>query len=96
MKLSVLSARQAAAQFDAWPVPPMHRMAHSLASIFGDHTFFLDRHGLNIVEVIDDEGRAYERGRVVKLATWADSACTVLSPHPEETTSTEVDLGGYQ
>jgi hypothetical protein len=93
MKLAANLATRAARQFDAWAVPPTHAMAHSFARVFGDHTFFIDRHGLSIVEVLDDaEAVPVEHGRVVKIATWADAACTALSPHPRETTPVKVRL----
>jgi hypothetical protein len=37
--------------------------------LFGEHTFFLDQHGLNIVEPVAAAEPAAERAKVVNLAT---------------------------
>jgi hypothetical protein len=39
--------------------------------LFGEHTFFLDRRGPNIVEPVEAAG---ESGMVVNLASWIDDS----------------------
>ena len=37
-------------EFEARAIPDSHPVVPKLTEIFGDHTFFLDSNGLNIVE----------------------------------------------
>jgi hypothetical protein len=58
--------------------------------LFGDHTFFLDSNGLNVVEPnesIDAPART-----VVNLANWSDAQLTSLAPHEPEPTEVVVVL----
>jgi hypothetical protein len=81
-------------QFEAQPVPSNHPSISQLSELFGDHTFFLDSNGLNIVEPIDSASDgATQQGQVVNLANWSDATLTRLAPHEPEPTDAVVDLG---
>ena len=73
MKMSSQMVERTLSQFEAQPVPDDHPAVTQLNRLFGDHTFFLDRSGLVIVEPAEpSEGRA-QSGVVVKLASWRTS-----------------------
>jgi len=40
--------------------------------VFGEHTFFLNQHGLNIAEPVEAAEPAAECAKVVNLASWSD------------------------
>jgi hypothetical protein len=50
MKLNAAQVERALGQFDARALPENHPVVPQLNTLFGDHTFFLDRNGLNVVE----------------------------------------------
>ena len=81
MKLSSESIDRTLTQFNAEAVPSEHPAADQFRSTFGDHTFFLDRNGLHIVEPGEPYPNGAPTGRVVKLASWADASKTSLAPH---------------
>jgi hypothetical protein len=64
-----------------------------LNELFGDHTFFLDSNGLNIVEPTVDATRAgTQAARVVNLANWTDADLTHLAPHEPKPTDAIIEL----
>jgi hypothetical protein len=79
-------------QFEALALPEDHPAIATLNKMFGEHTFFVDDNGLNIVQpaIRYDSGR--ELGQVVKLAKWEDAARTTLKPHEPEPTGIMVPL----
>ena len=79
------------AELNAEAIPAGHPMMSQLERLFGDHTYFLDSRGLNIVEPVEagNDGRL---GVVVNLASWTDSRAESLKPHQPEPTETVVDL----
>jgi hypothetical protein len=77
MKLTSANIKRVVDQIDASAVPEDHPLIGQLNATFGDHTFFLDREGLNIVEPGD--GGDVEAGRIVKLAAWGDERRTPLA-----------------
>lgn len=86
MKMNSAQIAQTLQQFQAEAVPVGHPVISQLERLFGDHTYFLDAKGLNIVEPIDEE---QDGGRqavvVVNLADWNDRAAkNSLEPHPPE------------
>jgi hypothetical protein len=94
MKLTSAQVERTLTQFEAQPVPSNHPSISQLSELFGDHTFFLDSNGLNIVEPIDSASDgATQQGQVVNLANWADATLTRLAPHEPEPTDAVVDLG---
>lgn len=64
---------------------------NKLKEAFGDHTFFLDFDGLNIIERGSESGSA--TGKVVKLASWSQDR-SQLQVHEPEVLPVTIDLGG--
>jgi hypothetical protein len=92
MRLTSEQVERTLTQFDAQPIPEDHPALARLSEVFGDHTFFLDRNGLNVVEPAQPADGA-EVGQVVKIAAWNDDQLTQLAPHPPEPTDLVVVLG---
>ncbi|HLW90028.1 MAG TPA: hypothetical protein VKS78_01845 [Roseiarcus sp.] len=93
MRLTNANIDRVLTQFDARPIPPDHPLSERLNTVFGEHTFFLDGHGLKIVEPEAPDEAGPEMGRVVKLASWIDEGQTKLAPHEWEFTDEVVLLG---
>lgn len=81
-----------AAQLNAEAIPAEHPMMSQLERLFGDHTYFLDSRGLNIVEPVEAGHVESRLGVVVNLASWTDAKGESLQPHRPEPTETVVDL----
>jgi hypothetical protein len=86
MKLNSAQVEQALTQFEAHVVPDDHPMVPKLNEMFGDHTYFLDGNGLNVVEPSDGTHAGAPVGTVVNLADWSDADMTSLAPHKPEPT----------
>ena len=86
MKLSSDLVERTLSQYDARVIPDNHPVAPQLSRMFGDHTFFIDRDGLSILEPVEPpQPGGADACKVVKLANWAEGGNT-LAPHdPEET-----------
>ena len=96
MKLSEPQIERALNQIDAEPVPQDHPVVPQLTKVYGEHTFFLDDDGLEIIEIAGggDGGASRDPvGYVVKLASWADQKQTTLATHEPEVTDVVVILG---
>ena len=91
MKLSPERVNQALGQFDAQVVPEDHPSVPQLNDMFGDHTYFVDGNGLNIVEPTSSAG-GQEAGQVVNVASWSDESQSRLTPHEPEPTDVVVML----
>jgi len=61
-----------------------------LIEVFGDHTFFLDEGGVNIVEQKQDAGET--AGHVVRLASWSEDR-EQLHGHEPKVLAVSVSLG---
>jgi hypothetical protein len=93
MRLNTTQIEQTLTQFPAEPIPADHPACAKLESLFGDHTFFLDGNGLNIVEPIAKEERDGGPSCVVmNVASWADASGQSLQPHAPESTEQTVSL----
>lgn len=92
MKMSAARIERALTQFEALVLPEDHPAVPQLHNLFGDHTFFLDRHGLHIVEPAGATPAGAPTGQVVKLASWTDSDQTSLATHPPEPTDVVIVL----
>jgi hypothetical protein len=92
MKLTSAQVERTLGQFDAQAIPDNHPVVPQLNDLFGDHTFFLDSKGLNIVEPADEVPRA-GAARVVNVANWSDPNLTSLAPHEPEPTDAIVEIG---
>jgi len=96
MKLTSALVERALSQFEAQAIPDNHPAIPELNELFGDHTFFLDRNGLNIVEPVEPPPAGAPAGKVVNLASWSDDDPPSLSPHEPEPTDIVVVLGFKQ
>jgi hypothetical protein len=92
MKLSSAQIQRTAAQISAQAIPDDHPVAHDLKGMFGDHTFFLDGNGLEVVESGEPTDGS-NVANVVNLASWADEARTALVPHAPQVTDVVVEVG---
>ena len=93
MKMNSAQIEKTLQQFQAQAIPAGHPVMRQLERLFGDHTYFLDAKGLNIVEPVDEAQDGGRRGVVVNLANWADrTEKDSLEPHSPEVTELEVDL----
>jgi len=92
MKMNSAQIEQTLSQLDAEAIPAEHPMMPQLERLFGEHTYFLDSNGLNIVEPVDAEESDGNRGVVVNLASWTDAKAQSLQPHQPEPTDLVVDL----
>ena len=82
MKLTDMQIEQIKDQLGANPVPPVSPTADLLTKHFGDHTFFIDDHGLHIFEMEHiDEGSGPMVVHPVRVASWAGEAKDALVPH---------------
>jgi hypothetical protein len=91
MKLNAAQLRKVEERFGIEPIPEEHSIQPSLKDTFGDHTFFLDAGGLNIVE--PDSSPGSSDAKVVKLASWSTEEKNELVAHRPEVLPTTVDLG---
>ena len=92
MKLNSAQIEHTLNQLDGAAIPAEHPMLSQLERLFGEHTYFLDSRGLNIVEPVDAEEADGRLAVVVNLADWADSSATSLKPHKPDPTDLVVDL----
>ena len=92
MKMNSAQIEQTLQHFQAQAIPAGHPVMPELQRLFGDHTYFLDGKGLNIVEPVDEE-RDGRRAVVVNLADWDDrTRKSGLEPHSPEVTDRVIDL----
>jgi hypothetical protein len=92
MKLNPAQLKQTLAQIEAQPIPDEHPLVPKLSEMFGNHTFFLDIHGLNVVEPMEDAAGGARAGTVVNLANWSDAHLSSLAPHEPQPTEVVVIL----
>jgi hypothetical protein len=95
MRLSAAQVEIAANQLRAEALPDNHPLIPKLNELFGDHTYFLDSHGLSVVEQAAHEPSAPSGDRtavVVNLANWTDSDPPKLEAHEPELTDSVVTL----
>jgi hypothetical protein len=92
MKLNSMQVEQTLAQLEAQVIPDDHPIVPKLSELYGDHTFFLDRNGLNVVELNESAETGEPAGQVLNLANWSDAGMTSLAPHDPEPTQVIVML----
>ena len=93
MRLNTTQIEQTLSQFPAEPIPADHPAVAKLESVFGEHTFFLDGNGLNIVEPVEaEEDGGGPSCVVLNVASWADASGQALQPHEPESTDRTVFL----
>ncbi len=93
MKLNSALVERTLSQFEAQVIPDNHPAAPELNRLFGDHTFFLDPKGLNIVELVAPTQEGAEAEQIVNLANWNNADPPSLAPHEPEPTDVIVILG---
>jgi hypothetical protein len=93
MKLTSTQVERTLNQLEAEAIPDGHPVIPQLQKLFGDHTYFIDNGGLNIVEPTDSNQPGAELGLVVNLASWNDAEPRSLEPHEPEPTDVVVTLG---
>jgi hypothetical protein len=99
MRLNSEWVERTLAQYPARLVPESDPVVPKLIDMFGDHTFFLDSNGLNIVEPAEPSRHGVQAGRVqpgrvVELAHWTDAKPPRLVPHDPQPTDLVVELEG--
>jgi hypothetical protein len=92
MKLNSTQTEHALSQFEAQVLPEDHPARSQLSGLFGDHTFFLDGSGLNVLEPAETGETEAQTGEVVSLASWSDETLTSLRPHEPEPTGVIIVL----
>jgi len=92
MKLNSTQLERTLSQFSAEVLPDDHPALKQLSNIFGDHTFFLDGSGLNVLEPAATAETDAQTGEIVSLANWSDATLTSLRPHEPEPTGVLVVL----
>jgi hypothetical protein len=93
MRLTSALVERTLSQFEAEAIPDNHPAVPQLRGLFGDHTFFLDGNGLNIVEPAEPSQEGVQAGKVVNLASWNDADPPKLAPHEPEPTGVVIVLG---
>jgi len=92
MKLNSEQVTRTLRQFDAQVIPDTHPAVPQLNNMFGDHTFFLNDTGLNVLEPAGPSEREAESGQIVNLAFWSDETQTSLRMHDPEPTGVVIAL----
>jgi hypothetical protein len=92
MKLNSTQLERTLSQFSAEVLPDDHPALKQLSNIYGDHTFFLDASGLNVLEPAATAETDAQTGEIVSLANWSDATLTSLRPHEPEPTGVLVVL----
>lgn len=78
MKLNAAQVKETLTEMDAQVLPDDHPAVNQLVELYGDHTYFLDRGGLKVLEEAESDMQA---GEVVSLADWSDSTFSSLLAH---------------
>ena len=92
MRLTSALVERTLNQFEAQVIADSHPVIPLLKGVFGDHTFFLNRSGLNIVEPTETPGAGVQAGKVVELASWTNADPPSLERHDPESTDVVVVL----
>ncbi len=92
MKLNAAQVERTLSQLNAEVLPDSHPAVPELNTLFGEHTFFLDDDGLNVLEPTETRGVGGQTGEVVSLASWSDETLTSLRPHEPEPTGVVIHL----
>lgn len=90
MKLNSEMVDRTLSQIEARAISEDHLLMPRLKSLFGDHTFFLDATGLNIIEPQEERPNT---GNVVNVASWDDTEGRNLVAHDPHSTDVTVELG---
>lgn len=89
MKLNATQQNHVEEQLGIEALPEENPAMPKLKEVFGEHTFFVDADGLNVVEEHPEEENP--AGVVIKLASWAEDQ-SQLRVHEPEVLPVTVDL----
>lgn len=89
MKLSAAQQAHVESQLGIEALPQENPAMPKLTEVFGEHTFFVDADGLNVVE--EHPAEENPNGVVIKLASWAEDH-TQLRVHEPEVLPVTVEL----
>jgi hypothetical protein len=97
MKLNTAQLERTVNQLQAQALPDNHPLIPQLNRLYGDHTYFLNGEGLNIVEPADQALELPTKevgamGVVFNVAYWTDSNPPKLEAHEPEITENTVSL----
>jgi hypothetical protein len=92
MKLNSTQLERTLSQFTAEVLPDDHPALKQLSDIYGEHTFFLNGNGLNVLEPAETVESDAQTGEIVSLANWSDATLSSLRPHEPEPTGVLVVL----
>jgi hypothetical protein len=97
MKLSPAQVEKTVSQLQIEAIPDSHPLVPQLNRLFGEHTYFIDKNGLNIVEPATGdidvaEGDANGMGVVVNVAHWTSANPPKLEAHEPQPTESLVAL----
>ncbi len=93
MKLNAAQLEQTLRQLNALALTDKHPASSELSKAFGDHTFFIDRQGLGIVEPVQPAmAEEAPRGAVIMLARWTDEHRTQMMAHDPEPTGILIEF----
>jgi hypothetical protein len=92
MKLNSTQIEQTLNQFKAHVIADDNPAIPELNDLFGDHTFFLDARGLNVLELIELPRMEPQSGEVINIADWSDGTLTKLRAHQPEPTGIVIRL----
>ncbi len=93
MRLTSALVERTLSQIEAEAIPDSHPAVPELNRLFGDHTFFLDSNGLNIVEPAESLEARVQAGKIINLASWNDADPPSLAPHEPDPTDVVIVLG---
>jgi hypothetical protein len=77
MKLTSEQVERTLTQFQGEAIPDNHPVIPQLNGLFGEHTFFLDSHGLNVVEPAEAAGSDAQLAKVVN--DWSTSSSVITT-----------------
>jgi hypothetical protein len=97
MKLSPAQVEKTVSQLQIEAIPDSHPLVPQLNRLFGEHTYFIDKNGLNIVEPASGdidvaEADANGMGVVVNVAHWTSANPPKLEAHEPQPTESLVAL----
>ena len=97
MKLNTAQLERTVNQLQAQALPDNHPLIPQLNRLYGDHTYFLNGDGLNIVEPADKAlelptKQVSAMGVVFNVAYWTDSNPPKLEAHEPEMTENTVSF----
>src|SRR5262249_62060496 len=81
MKLTPAQVERTLTQFEGEVIPDNHPVIPQLNSVFGEHTFFLDSHGLNILEPTEASAAGGQSAKVVKHPNASERKPNSLAAH---------------